>query len=60
MFQIRKQFLINFDQHCFDLFFFFVFFFLVNNYLRVRKSKAGDHSRRRPEGSLFNSYNTDV
>ena len=30
------------------------------NQLRDKVSKVGDHSQGRPEGSLFNSYNTKV
>ena len=34
-------------------------FSFLNIYIS-KKSKFGDLSRRRPEGSLFNSYHTDV
>ena len=33
---------------------------LVLPHLNVSKSKVGDRSRGRPEGSLFNSYHTEV
>ena len=29
-------------------------------FIQISKSKVGDHSRGRPEGSLFNSYYTEV
>ena len=29
-------------------------------YIYISKSKVGDLSRGRPEGSVFNSYNTEV